>query len=212
MKDLLMAVRCGRISFGLFERRTRPIWRAMAESLLRRWKGPASISAEDVMQELILGAWIFVAHWSPERLGTDGKPVSIDRYVVFNSMDKAKKWLHQQRNAYRRDDRSPGRFERPFSSFQKPGSEIDAEQALLDLAAVEPVAEQALLDRQHALMVVARTPREHQPAMAAIVRTGDVDLAAQYLASQPAAFVLGHDSIALAHRAVVRALRTVAAA
>lgn len=217
MNELLQAVRCGRVSFALFERRTRPIWRNMAESLLRRWKGPIAVSVDDVVQELLLGVWIFVAHWEPHRRDSQGHPITLERFVVFNSMDKAKKWLHQQRNAYRRDDKSPSRIERCFSSYGgRSSDDYDPEQALLDRVAEAPVAEEAIIEREtariHVLEALARTPSEHLPAMAAIARTGDIDLAAQYLAAQPVAFVLGYDTPNDAHRAVVRALKSVAAA
>jgi hypothetical protein len=156
-----------------------------------------------------LGAWIFLAHWDPKRGAT------IERFVIFNSMDKAKKWLHQQRGAYRRDDRSPPRFDRPFSSFLAPGADVDPEQLFLDRAADAPQAEEQLIEREttRSLMLeaLARTPSEHLPAMAAVARTGDIDLAVQYLSTQPAAFALGHDTQPAAHRAIVRALKSVAA-
>lgn len=213
MRDLLMAVRCGRASFALFERRTRHFWRAMADHLLRRWRGPISVSTDDMMQELLLGAWIFVGHWDPKRLGPDGEPVEIGRYVVFNACDKAKKWLHQQRNAYRRDDKSPSRIERNFSSYRAQGDDEggDVEELLMQRLATQSTAEEICCHRESLFIAAARAPIEHRPAMLAVAETGDLDLAAEQLSKSPAAFaLLNVQSVTDARRAVVRAIKAVA--
>lgn len=213
MEELLLALRCGRVSFALFERRTRPVWNALAENLLRRWKGPVAVSVDDMRQELIVGAWIFVAHWDPKRLGPDGKPVSVERYVVFNACDKAKKWLHQQRNAYRRDDKSPSRIERNFTSFRRGGEQEDhvEERMLAQLGSPDVTAEEALAQREALKAAVPRVPLRHRPAMLAVAQTGDIDLAAEQLVQSPYAFaVLNIHTVADARRAVVRALEAVA--
>lgn len=104
MKVELEALRAGRVSFDGFFIQTRHEWRRLAKYLLSRWPVPDGVELDDVMQELAVAAWQFVGKYDPER-GT-----ALQRYVVYNAVDKAKKWLHKQRDAYRRDDRSPGRF------------------------------------------------------------------------------------------------------
>ena len=195
-------MRSGRLSFEEFERRTRPIWTNIAQHLLRRWRAPLAVSVDDVRQELILHAWIFVGHWRKEL------NVNIVRYVQFNAIDKAKKWLHQQRNAYRRDDRSPGRIERPVSSLNL--SEY-AEEHLLDEQAHEPGQENALVYRQEMLALATRAAPEHRPALAALARTGDPELAAEHLRQSTAACVaLRLETLADARHAVTRALHSLA--
>lgn len=212
MDELLIALRCGRISFDLFERRTRPLWTALAENLLRRWRGPVAVSVDDMRQELLLGAWIFVAHWDPKQLGSDGHPIAISRYVTFNACDKAKKWLHQQRNAYRRDDKSPARLERNFSSYRRAGDEEgQVEEALLQRCSIDAVAETHLLERETLALAAAAAPIQHRPAMLAVAQTGDLDLAAEVLAQNPVAYAVHNiKSVADARRAIVRAVQAVA--
>lgn len=103
MKVELEALRDGRVSFDAFFAQTVPEWRRLAKYLLARWPVPDAVDVEDVVQELAVAAWQFVGRYDPER----GTP--LQRYVVYNAVDKAKKWMHQQRAAYRRDDRSPSR-------------------------------------------------------------------------------------------------------
>lgn len=202
MEEVLLAMRSGRLSFAEYERRTRPVWTNIAQHLLRRWRGPLSVSVDDVRQELILHSWIFAGHWKKEL------NVSIARYVQFNAIDKAKKWLHQQRNAYRRDDKSPPRIERPFSTLHL--SEY-AEEHLLDSLATEANQEQSLAARQEVLALATRASPEHRPALAALARTGDPELAALHLhQSNAACIALRLESVDDARHAVTRALHSLA--
>ncbi len=94
----LMLLRDGAITFDEFERRTRPLWHYMSARLVRvqlRGFRVLGVGEEDVRQEMLLAAWVFTGKWDP-RYG-----VEIDRYVIFNANDKAKKWLLSQ--AKRRD-------------------------------------------------------------------------------------------------------------
>ena len=214
MDDALMALRCGRLSFEAFERRSRQVWTNVAEHMLRHWRAPAAVSVEDLRQEILLNVWIFVAHWDPQCLGPDGKPVSISRFVTFNAYDKAKKWLHQQRNAYRRDDKAPGRFERPFSTMRRhdDADGRDLEEQMLDRLASDPEVSpleqrQAILERYSAAAPV------HRPVVLALAETRDVDLAAERLRQNGAACVaLRIESMNGARRAVIRALKAIATA
>lgn len=91
----------GRVDFTTFARSTRDRWEKLADYLLGRWRAPRWYSREDVVQELLLGAWSRMWDFDPRR------GVALARYVVWNAVDIAKKALHKVRGAYRRDDRSP---------------------------------------------------------------------------------------------------------
>ncbi len=198
----LLALRCGRLSPDVFERRTRGLWTAQSKKLLQRWRGPVAVDVDDLRQELLLNAWIACGHWDPKR------GVSITRFVLYNAIDKAKKWLHQQRNAYRRDDKAGPRFERPVSSLNL--SEY-AEEHFFDSLAVPASAEDAYIRRQNLVAAVLRAPDQHVPAMVALAKTGDIDLAALALKSSTAACVaLRLETVADARLAVVHALHAVA--
>lgn len=198
----LLALRTGRMSMSTFKKRTHRVWLNIARSLLRRWRGPVAVDVDDVCQELLLNAWIFSGHWDSKL------DVTITRFVTYNAIDKAKKWLHQQRNAYRRDDSAAARFDRPISSLNL--SEY-AEEHLLDSLAVPADAEEAYAQRQALCAAALRAPDQHLPAMVALARTGDIDLAAQALKESTAACVaLRLTSIDDARVAIKRALTAVA--
>jgi hypothetical protein len=201
MDPCLLALRSGRMSFQTFELRTRNVWVATAEHILRRWKGPVAVSVEDVKQELLIYVWTFVGHWDPS-LG-----ISIGRYVMFNAYDKAKKWLHQQRNAYRRDDKSSARFDLPVSSLNLTEH---AEEHFFDAIATSPTAEDMLAGRQFLLRAVATAPVEYVPAVVALAKTGDFDLAVEALYSNPLLALAGVATMNDARQLVADALNAVA--
>ncbi len=206
----LLALRTGRISFQTFERRTRNVWAAIAKHILRRWRGPIAVSEQDIVQELYVSVWTFTGHWD-EKHGQ-----SITNYVVWNAYDKAKKWLHQQRNAYRRDDSSPSRCEMPFSAMRRAGSaedDWDPEEALLNRVALEPDRSPAvddILTGRRTLELAALAYPEHAPAMVALAKTGDLDLAAQIVYDNPLLALAGVDTMNDARRLVSSALQAVA--
>ena len=87
----LMRLRRGRITFSQFAADTSKLWRVLAARLLNRWRPGHGVDEVDVEQELLVHAWLFVGRWDPQR------GVRLDRYVLFNSIDKARKWLDRQR-------------------------------------------------------------------------------------------------------------------
>lgn len=91
--DRLISLREGAISFREFLRDTRNLWRYLAVKLLSAHNPGLGVGEDDVEQELLIGVWVFVGKWDPTR------GVEIDRYVIFNASDKAKKWLDKQREA-----------------------------------------------------------------------------------------------------------------
>ncbi len=193
----LLALRSGRMSFDTFERRTRGTWSALAQHILRRWKGPIAVSEDDVRQELLLHVWIFAGHWDKT------KGASITSFVVYNAYDKAKKWLHQQRNAYRRDDSSPSRFDRPVSSLSLTEH---VEEHFFDSIATRPDPETVLAGRRTLELAALANP-QHAPAMVALAKTGDIDLAAEVVYQNPLLFL---PTVGDARRLVTDALTAVA--
>jgi hypothetical protein len=132
----LLELREGGADYAEFARRTREVWRRFARYLERRWRLPLGIDTEDVEQELLVAGWVAVNNWDPAR------GVEIDRYVRFNAIDKAKKWIHKQRDSYRRDGSAPSRAPTVFSAFERPDDEAGSAQDRL--AWVPPDAEDRL--------------------------------------------------------------------
>lgn len=126
----LLRVREGVLTWDAFFRVTAKDWRRLAEHLYDRWPSPAGVSAEDVEQELRVAAWQLMPQWKPEL-------ADVDRFIVWNAATAAKRWLHRQRNARRREDTSVGRFPVPLSSLGRgeegerlPEPAVDAPQGL----------------------------------------------------------------------------------
>ncbi|MDE2106022.1 MAG: hypothetical protein KGL39_52855 [Patescibacteria group bacterium] len=103
MKDALVAL-VGGGSFDEFYRKTLPQFTLLANHLLRRWSCPAGVEVDDVVQEMFLAVHKVLPKYDPSR------GVALERYVIWNSCALAVKWIHTQRNAFRRDDKSPGRY------------------------------------------------------------------------------------------------------
>jgi DNA-directed RNA polymerase specialized sigma24 family protein len=107
------AVYEGRATFDAFVVRTRATWERLAEMIARRWALPAWVTHDDVVQDLLLGAWEAMWRWDAARTR------SIERFLVWCAVDKAKKRAHKARGAerHRGADGNPGRYERPLSAF-----------------------------------------------------------------------------------------------
>ena len=114
----------GRSSFDEFARATRGDWRRLAGYLRRRWQVPAAVEVEDVEQELLIAAWRAVDAWNPAR------GVTLRSYVVWTAATDAKKFLHRQRAALRRDDGAASRHDlaMSFVGGATDRSIVDAEQ------------------------------------------------------------------------------------
>ncbi len=92
MRDVIMACAAGE-SFDRFYTATIKYWRAAAGDLLRRWDHPAAVEEEDLVQEMLLGAWRAIETVDPSR----GDP---RKYVTFGAVKAARRWFHRQRGAY----------------------------------------------------------------------------------------------------------------
>lgn len=107
----------GKISGNVFVRSTRRDFVHMAAYLLRRWSAPAWYVLDDVVQELLIGAWTTMWDWSAA-MGP-----SLKRFTVFGAISLAKRELHRARSAKLSGspDRNPSRFERTLSSYGEAG-------------------------------------------------------------------------------------------
>lgn len=199
MKAELMAVRAGRLTFDQFARQTSTRWRYLAEQLLRHWSAPAAVDADDLCQELLIGAWAVLPRWQPAR------GASIDRFVVFNAMTTAKRWLHVQRGVKRtrvgpHPDRVPSRH---AIAVADPEVQTDADQTdIIDAK------------RRHAaaMMRIGSLPSDRDRICASLVaRTGSIDRAADLLWSdQDMRRRCGFQSHSQTRRQVYRATRRAA--
>jgi DNA-directed RNA polymerase specialized sigma24 family protein len=94
----------------------------MAIYILGRWKAPNDVSVADVVQELRIAAWQYAKKFDPKYGKTP------EQYVVWNTINTAKKWVHRQRRG--RDDWAPSRFDvlSPTGNNEGEGGVIDAPQ------------------------------------------------------------------------------------
>lgn len=125
----LHALRDGRITFDRFLSATTMRWWALSATLYRKWgKDASGVDVADLYQELTLAAWTFVSQWDATR-GT-----TLEQFVVYNAMDKAKKWLHVQRAAKRSGnaDGNPSRREVCSDSIKRNVGVIESELTRFD--------------------------------------------------------------------------------
>lgn len=130
MKAELQALRDGQISFDAFAKQTRNEWERLATRLFRRYKLPAGVEVDDVVQEMMFHAWRAATEWDAAR-GSN-----LTRYVTWTAYAEARRWVHQQRNSHRRSDYTPGRFPETFTNWVG-----DRETTIDNLMAIEPTAE-----------------------------------------------------------------------
>ncbi len=204
MQAELTAYHRGEIDFTRFSRLTAKTWSALAAHLLRKWQAPPGVSVEDLQQELLFACWKMVPRYDPSR------KVSLQKFVVYNTCDKAKKWLHKQRNAYRRDDKAPSRFPASLASL---GLEEHVEERLMAGVAVPPSQEERLVDAEFEAEVRARIASlpTNDLAFMYYQRYGSVEAAALALLTSPrASIALRVQSIEAARLAVDRSLERAA--
>ena len=172
MRAELEQLHGGELRFDQFLDATRVDWRLLSGYLVRRWSVPPCVDIEDVEQELLLACWEHVPRYDPTK-GRD-----IKSYVVFNSCDRAKRWLHGQRAALRRRDGAPSRHPLAFSGI------TEDELTLVDYVVfTKPVQEQVVVEREaldHAFKR-CRNERDHLCVVAIVEAMGDIERAADWL-------------------------------
>lgn len=82
----------GELSFDAFVLQTRLYWFQLSNRIIRKWKVPPSVSVDDIVQEMLLKCWKLLDTYEEGRS-------TIDRYIVYNCMEHAKRWIHKQREA-----------------------------------------------------------------------------------------------------------------
>lgn len=203
--------RSHRGAFAVFARETDRVWRGYARYLARRWRLPLGVDEADVVQELLVAGWRAVLNWDPTRT------TSIERYVRFQAIDKAKKWIHKQRDSYRRDGSAPSRAPTVFSAFERPDDEAGSAQDRLAWVGPE-AAEAALvaLDVRRGLENLARLPLpgyERDCLVALAAAGGSVDDAAEHIYTSDPALCLalrigsGDDAVLAVRRTIGKAIR-----
>jgi DNA-directed RNA polymerase specialized sigma24 family protein len=169
METELMSLRDGACTFEQFERSTRRSWQRLAGKLASRWRMPPSMDEQDLTQEMLIAVIELVASWDPDR------KVKISAYVVWNAMNRAKLFLHEQRGAnLHRPDKSKSRHPLVECGLLGP----DVTQSPLDRAVSPPDQLNAMgvLDAMRAV----RTERD-LTIMEALVAAPSIDLAATTL-------------------------------
>lgn len=124
MAQWLFALRGGHVTFDKFYAGTYRDWERLGARLMQRWSVPDGVELADVVQELVVGVWKRLPAYDP------GRGVSLKRFCVYGAMYAAKRWMNQQRNAYRRSDKSPGRF--PIRSGSTGDGKLPLEDLLVD--------------------------------------------------------------------------------
>lgn len=212
LEEMLVLVRDKRIDFGTFVKNTKTEFLRLAANLLRRWRSPEWFTAEDVQQELLVGAWKYIWKFDVKR----SKGMSLSRYVVYNAMAHAKTQLHKARGVTisGSPDRKVSKIETPLTFFGDDGEGYNLIESIL---AETPKAEDALADEQERKAAVTKalkaceTPRERYVVLA-IREAGSLDAAGSLLYDDfEHRIALRLPSGEHAHRFVHRQARAVAA-
>ncbi len=124
MQRALNQLREGSLSFAEFARETQPDWERLAINLLGRWKAPSAVDVEDLVQELLLEAWVSVGKYDATR-------GPLKAFVVWRAMTAAKRWLNVQRGVRSHNgDKSKSRFDVPAGDmFDEAGFEVAGRRA-----------------------------------------------------------------------------------
>ena len=176
----LHKLRDGKVDWSEFARETAPAWDALAGNLRKRWGRDCAgaVGQEDVVQELLLGAWDSLTQWDPKRGPT------LKKYVVWCACNKAKRTLHKARGAilHGSPDRNPSRAaiaeNRLRKSNQNSHTADPFESLMGRMAPVAPEQEQVLV--VDAIVQSARNSFERS-ALETLMTTGDADKAAESL-------------------------------
>jgi DNA-directed RNA polymerase specialized sigma24 family protein len=167
----------GRATFDQLAKAHRGHFRALAASVMRRWKQPVWVTLEDVEQDVLLGA--YQAIWKYEH----GLGPTLSQYLVYNAYDKAKKKAHKSRNAVRsgnRADSNPGRMERGYGAVWGDDGDRRAEDRT-----ASPATQEDALDKVQRLARHARGPEDLRVIRAAT----QLDCVEEWLSGDDAAMV-----------------------
>jgi DNA-directed RNA polymerase specialized sigma24 family protein len=162
------------LGFSQFAISTRKHWERMAEYLARRWRLPQWATGEDLVQDLLLGAWEAVWKYEPTRGAT------LAGHVTYSACDKAKKRLHRYRgaNLHRRADHNPGRGELSLGRVFGEDADRRVEQIL-----AQPPPQELEVERVQALarVMAACVTEQERRVMATLAEVGDLVRGVQQL-------------------------------
>ncbi len=107
MQSALNKLRGGQLSFASFAKETHSDWDRLACKLLARWKAPSAVDTEDLVQEMLLEAWVAVEKYDEAR-------GALKPFVIWRAMTAAKRWLNVQRGVSSHNgDKAKSRFDKP---------------------------------------------------------------------------------------------------
>lgn len=145
----------------------------IARGLLRRWSVPAAVQVEDVEQELRLGAVLAWQEYDARR------GVPRDRYVWWQAVQRAKRWLHVQRGALRRSGSAPS--EHPVGETEM-GLDVDVHEG----AALQADEVAEFLEMLRQALAACRTSQERVCLDVLLDARFDVAVASAALFTDPA--------------------------
>jgi DNA-directed RNA polymerase specialized sigma24 family protein len=133
-------LRDGESTYEEFVHATQDRWQALARWLMRKWKVPVWVEAEDIVQELLLGAW----HGLWEYEDTRGHRTLVG-HVEYVAVDKAKKKMHKLRGAllHGNADAATGNIDMPFCMWGE-----DADHKVETRMSIAPPQETTMLHRE----------------------------------------------------------------
>lgn len=165
--DACRAVCEGRISFAQFAILTRSLWGYLAERMMRRWPPGPGVAIDDVTQDLLVAAWESFGRYDARR------GVAVNKYVLFNAIDRAKKQLHRSRGAGQARDHGASRVPLPGRNWS-----VEDDRVVLGKAA-KVVEIESLLDHKRTLeQYMAGLTREDRVVVEALVAAGSCGAAA----------------------------------
>lgn len=169
--------------FTAFVGQTKADFERMSVDIFRRWHVPPGVDAEDVQQQLYV-AFIeedLVGKWDPT------KGPNLKTFTVWQAYTLAKRWLHEQRGAKRRDGKAPSRFPISFSQLGNQGEEGRdyAERGLEGVLAPTQEDDVAWRELAEGFRTLLGSP-EHRMAFDVIVACGGCqDSAVHAIATDP---------------------------
>ena len=93
----------GELSFEAFVLQTKGYWRKHAARLISKWDVPPSVSVDDLVQEMLMSCWTLLDSYEPDKS-------ELHRYIIFNAINSAKRWMNKQREAKYYMDKSVSRY------------------------------------------------------------------------------------------------------